>query len=68
MNLSQTDRQTTDNRQTDIFELTPIHMGIFFFFFCIWEGENEWGENKVDNFVQLYKHFMNINFPINNYQ
>jgi hypothetical protein len=43
----QTDRQqTTDNRQTDIFELTPIHMGnfFFFFFFCIWEGENEWGE------------------------
>ncbi len=25
--------QTTDNRQTDIFELTPIHMGNFFFFF-----------------------------------
>ena len=41
----QTDRQTTDNRQTDIFELTPIHMENFnFFFFCIWEGENEWGE------------------------
>jgi hypothetical protein len=46
-----TDRQqTTDNRQqTDIFELTPIHMenfflNFFFFFFCIWEGENEWGE------------------------
>jgi hypothetical protein len=40
-------QQTTDNRQqTDIFELTPIHMGIFFFFFffCIWGGENQWGE------------------------
>ncbi len=46
-NRQQTDRQqTTDNRQTDIFELTPIHMGNFNFkfFFCIWEGENEWGE------------------------
>ena len=43
-----TDRQTTDNRQTDIFELTPIHKGNFKFFitfFCIWEGEYEWGEN-----------------------
>ena len=41
-----TDRQQTTDRQTDIFELTPIHMGnlIFFFFFCMWEGENEWGE------------------------
>ncbi len=41
-------RQTTDDRQTDIFELTPIHKGNFrfkfFFFFCIWEGEYEWGE------------------------
>ncbi len=35
-------RQQTDNRQTDIFELTLIHMG--FFFFCVWEGENKWGE------------------------
>jgi hypothetical protein len=40
-----TDRQTTDDRQTDIFELTPIHKGnFFFFFFCLWEGKNEWGE------------------------
>jgi hypothetical protein len=43
-----TDRHQTDNRQTDIFELTPIHKGnfffFFFFFFCVLEGENEWGE------------------------
>ncbi len=41
-----TDRRQTDDRQTDIFELTPIHKGNFliFFFFCIWEGKNEWGE------------------------
>jgi hypothetical protein len=38
----QTDRQT-DNRQSDIFELTPIHMGNLIFF-CILEGESEWGE------------------------
>ncbi len=41
-------RQQTDtltDRQTDIFELTPIHMGnLIFFFFCKWKGENEWGE------------------------
>jgi hypothetical protein len=33
-NSSQTDnRQTTDRQQTDIFELTPIHMGNLIFFF-----------------------------------
>ncbi len=39
-------RQTTDRQQTDIFELTPIHMGNFnfLFFFYILEGENQWGE------------------------
>jgi hypothetical protein len=46
-NRQTTDRQQTD-RQTDIFELTLIHMGnlsfFFFFFFCVWEGEKEWGE------------------------
>ncbi len=40
----QTDNRQTD-RQTDIFELTPIHMGNFnLFFFCVWEGDNKWGE------------------------
>jgi hypothetical protein len=34
-------RQQTADRQTDIFELTPIHKIIFF---CLWEGENKWGE------------------------
>ncbi len=35
----QTDRQTDNRQQTDIFELTPIHMGNFnfnFFFFLHW--------------------------------
>jgi hypothetical protein len=38
------DKLVTDNRQTDIFEPTLIHMGNLIFFFCVWEGENEWGE------------------------
>jgi hypothetical protein len=33
---------TDDKRQTDIFELTLIHMG--FVYFCMWEGNYEWGE------------------------
>jgi hypothetical protein len=35
-------RQQTTVKQTHIFELTPIHKGIFCV--CVWEGENEWGK------------------------
>jgi hypothetical protein len=35
-----TDRQTTNRH----FWADPHPYGNFFFFFCIWEGENEWGE------------------------
>ncbi len=44
-NWGRTRHRQTDRQQTDIFELTPIHMGNLNFFFnfkC--EGENQWGE------------------------